>query len=267
MRFFLLGAALVALPACTSGTGDTVEGQPTVSNEDGLSLSVTSVRPEGDKTVVELVAVNGGSRPEPLGREYSPITLVDGAGTELEGPKETIEVPAYSSDRLRVEFAGRASGERMALQARDLTLADLPTSATTFEAGPLPTAGDLSGAQVNHANGSTARVMGVTFGDTETSVEVEVVNGHDGEIRLSGSSSDPLHLLDQTGRVYPLVPPPANADLSVQEGQTLRGTLRFAGRVPATVQRLTLNVNTRYGGDQDFATRPKISIPIPLVPR
>ena len=263
---FAVPTLLLALSACTPGGlgGAPVEGQPTAAADDGLSLSVVSVEPGSDKTTVEMVVVNGGSRPETVSRQYAPMTLTDGDGGEHAAAKQEIEVPAYSSDRLRVEFAGHAEGERMTLTAGDLTIPDLPTDATRFEAGPSPAAGSLAAVQANHANGSSLRVTGVTFDETGTSVQVEAVNGHDGEIKLSGSTSDPAHLADETGRTYPLVPPQANPDLSVREGQALRGTLRFAGRVPASVRRLTLAFNAEYGGDQDYASSPRLTLDIPI---
>ena len=255
-------ASILALSACGGGLGSAeVVGQPTATDEN-VVLSVVSIEP-GDVTVVELVVVNGDDDAYVLSRNLSPITLVDASGQEIEGPDEAIEVPAYSSDRLRVEFAGRPGGDRMSLQARDLSVPDLPTSATRFAAGPLPTVGDLSRAQANHASGSTLRLTSVTFGDDVTEVGIEVVNGADNEVDLSGSS-DRARLADETGREYPLLPPQANPGLDIPEGQSLRGTLRFAGRVPASVQRLTFQTNPEYGGDEDYSRDLRFALEIPL---
>ncbi len=252
------------LAACTSGAPATVSGQPTAT-DDALSLSVVAVEPGRDKTTVEMVVVNGGSRPETVSREYTPMSLVDGEGAEHAAAGQTIEVPAYSSDRIRVEFAGRAAGAQMTLTAGDLTVPNLPTAATRFDAGA-PAAGSLAAVQANHTNGSSVRVTGVTFGDTGTSVQVEAVNGHDREIKLSASTGDPTHLADETGRMYPFVPPAANPDLSVAAGQVMRGTLQFAGHVPASTKRLTLGFNTRYGSASESASNPSISLDVPLAP-
>ncbi|HEX8385591.1 MAG TPA: hypothetical protein VF576_05385 [Rubricoccaceae bacterium] len=261
----VLAALLLALPACTSGGlgTATVEGQPTGVDE-ALSLSVVSIDPGSDKTTVEMVAVNGGDRPAEISGRHAPMTLIDGSGQEHAAAEQEIEVPAYSSDRLRVEFAGRPGGDRMTLRAGDVTVPDLPVGATRFEEGPVATAGDLSGAQANHANGSTLRVTGVTFGEATVSVGVEAVNGHDASISLSSRSTDPARLMDERGRTYPLVPPTSNPDLDIAEGQVLRGTLHFAGRVPAGVGRLTLHINQEYGGDTDYARDPRLAIEIPL---
>ena len=263
----VLASLFLVLPACTSGGlgSATVEGQPTGSDE-GLSLTVVSIDPGSDKTTVELVAVNGGSRPAAISGRSSPMTLVDGSGQEHAAAEQEIEIPAYSSDRLRVEFAGRPAGDRMTLNAGDVTIPDLPGGATRFEPGPLPTAGDLARAQANHANGSTVRVTGVTLGETGVSVDVEAVNGHDASISLSSRTNDPARLTDERGRTYPLVPPTSNPDLEVAEGQVLRGTLQFAGRVPADAQRLTLHVNQTHGSAEDYATDPRFAIELPLAP-
>lgn len=254
----------LSLAACTSGTPATVSGRPTAT-DDALSLSVVEVEPGNDKTTVEMVVVNGGSRPETISRENTPMTLVDGEGVDHEAAGQEIDVPAYSSDRIRVEFAGRAAGDQMTLTAGDLTVPSLPTAATRFEAGA-PTVGSLAAVQANHANGSSVRVTGVTFGDTGTSVQVEAVNGYANAIKLSASTGDPTHLADETGRTYPLVPPAANPDLSVAPGQVMRGTLRFAGHVPASVRRLTLGFNARYGSESESASNPRLSLDVPLAP-
>lgn len=263
----VLPLLLVVLSACSSGGlgSATVDGQPTAT-DDGLSLSVAAVEPGGDKTVVELVAVNGGSRTATLARRYAPMTLTDASGQELTGPDQEIEVPAYASDRLRVEFAGRPEGERMTLRAGDLTIADLPTGATRFEAGATPAVGRLAAAQANHANGSTVRVTGVTFGDAGATVQIEAVNGHDRAIELSSSVSNAARLSDETGREYPLVPPASDPKLTVRPGEVLRGTLQFAGRVPATVQRLTLSFNREFGGEEAYSTSPRFTVDLPLSP-
>ena len=263
MRLLLaLSVFPLTLAACTSGTPTTVSGQPTAT-DDGLSLSVVAVEPGRDKTTVEMVVVNGSSRPESVSENYTPMTLVDAEGVEHEAAKQKIEVPAYASDRIRVEFAGRAAGDQMTLMAGDLTVPNLPTSATRFDAGA-PAVGSLAGVQANHANGSSVRVTDVTFGDTGTSVQIEAVNGHDREIKLSASTGGPTHLADETGRTYPLVPPAANPDLSVAAGQVMRGTLQFAGHIPASTRRLTLGFNTRYGSASESASNPSISLDVPL---
>ena len=265
MRPLLLALPLLAL-GCLSDGGlgaETVDARPTAADEDGLSVTVLSVDP-GDETAVELLVVNGTDRPARLARPSSPMTLTDGTGAELSGPEVGVEVPAFSTDRLRATFAGRPAGERMTLAAGDLSLPGLPTGATTFTAGPAPSVTDLTRAQANHANGSTLRVLGVTFDEISTSVEVEAVNGHDHAITLNGNASDGLHLADERGRRYPVLPPATNGDLEIQPGMALRGTLHFAGGVPGDVRRLTLVANERFGGDRDTSTDPTLSIPLPL---
>lgn len=81
------------------------------------------------------MVVNGGRRPETVSREYTPTTLVDGEGAEHEAARQEIEIPAYASDRIRVEFAGRVAGDQMTLTAGDLTVLNLLTAATRFETG------------------------------------------------------------------------------------------------------------------------------------
>lgn len=264
MRPILLPAILLGLAGCGPGAGPTVEGQPSATTDDGLSLSVVAIE-TGDDTVVEMVAVNGSRRARTLGRSYSPMTLTDASGQSLRAAEQAIEIPAYSSDRLRVAFAGRPTGDQMTLTAGDVTLTGLPTRATRFAAGSPPAVGALDAAQVNHPNGSTVRVTGVTFGERATDVQVEVVNGHPREIRLASGATS-TRLQDPSGRVYPLVPAAANPDLSVPSGQTLRGTLRFAGRVAPDVPRLALQFNADYGGDDTYATRPRVRIDLPLAP-
>lgn len=265
MRLPLLSliGCLTLLAACTVNPGDSVEGRPVIADERGQSVTVLSVHPESDRTTVELLAVNGSDRPMTLGRQHSPISLQDETGTTLDGPNQSIEVPAHSSNRLRVEFAGRPEGSTMTLSAGDLSLTNLPTARTTFSAAASPTVGDLSRAQVNHANGTSVRVTRVEFNETETSVDVEIVNGHDNEVRLSNRQSDRAHLQDETGRIYPLIPVANNSDLRISEGQTLQGTLRFAGPIQGPVQQLTLRFNSRFGSDREFANNPQIVIDIP----
>lgn len=265
MRRLLLVLPLLA-SGCLSDAGlgsATVDGRPTATDEDGVSVTVLSVDP-GDETTVDLLVINGTARPARLARASSPMTLTDGTGAELSGPEADLEVPAFSTDRVRATFAGRPSGERMTLTAGDLTLSDLPTGATMFAAGSAPALGDVARAQANHANGSTLRVTGVTFDEASTAVGVEAVNGHDRAITLNDHAGDVLHLADERGRRYPVVPPVTNGDLEIQPGMALRGTLRFAGRVPGDVRRLMLVANERYGGDQDYTTDPTFSIRLPL---
>lgn len=263
MRALLLPAALLGLAACGPGAGDTVEGQPTAATDNGLRVSVVAIE-TGDDTILEMVAVNGSSRARILSRRYAPMTLTDATGQALPAAEQEIEIPAYSSDRLRVTFAGQPAGDRMTLTAGDATVHDLPTHATRFEVGRVPTVGSLTTAQVNHPNGSTVRVTGVTFGERTTDVQVEVVNGHSREIELATTTAG-AQLQDPSGRVYPLVPAATNPDLAVPEGQTLRGTLRFAGRVGGDVPRLALQFNPDFGGDEAYSTNPRVLIDLPLV--
>lgn len=269
---FLPFLAVVLLVGCGAGGPAEVEGQPVAYHASGSSAYVESVERENDRLFVTLRFVNGSDRRQQLGSRNDPPTLTDAGGATLTAAEEALAVPAFSSDRLRLAFAGtpgegpltlRLNGEYGNTEewATDPAFAvpDLPREAR-FALGALPTGGAVQGVQANHANGTSVVVEEVRFDTLTTAVVVRAVNGRDGPITLS-PRNDAAFLLDDRGTRYPLVPPASDPTLRVASGQALTGTLRFAGRPTPEAQTLTLHLNEEYGNTEDWATSPRITLP------
>lgn len=271
-----LAGALV-LAGCVPGAPADVEGQPTAHHASGSRVYVETVERDGDRTFVTLTAVNATDSPMRLGRRSDPPTLLDADGVALTAAEEDVEVPAFSTDRIRLAFDGRAGGGPLTLRLNgesgssddntrspQLTVPDLPARGARFRAGALPAGGPVEGVQANHANGATVLVRAVRFEPAVVEMDVQVVNGSERELRLSPSTDEAV-LLDDRGHRYPLVPPPVDAELRLGEGQTLTGTLRFAGRLAPDAQALTLHFNEAHGSTEDWASRPRVALPpIPI---
>lgn len=131
-----------------------------------------------------------------------------------------------------------------------------PETAVT-PAAPVEPATQPLDLQVNHPNGTVLQIKGITFADDNIALDVAVVNGHNQTIQLNQSE---MLLRDDIGNTYRLSAPPQNQQLEVAAGQRLEGTLIFLGRVAPGATSLTLTTNDKFGGEQEWATNPKMTI-------
>ncbi|MER3435451.1 MAG: hypothetical protein C4288_19125 [Leptolyngbya sp. ERB_1_1] len=116
--------------------------------------------------------------------------------------------------------------------------------------------------QVNHPNGSTARLTQLTFGDDNITASLAVTNGYKESIKLNGS--DDLVITDNFGNQYNLAAPPENAEINIAPGTTLKGQFVFKGRLAPNASSLTLTTNSKFGTDANFSQTPKMVFNIPL---
>ncbi|AFY88011.1 hypothetical protein [Chroococcidiopsis thermalis] len=146
-------------------------------------------------------------------------------------------------------------------QAETSTTAANPPAATTAIDPSLPAPQTLS-LQVNHANGTTARLAGITFSDDHITADLTVTNGHRNGIRLNNSHD--MVIADNLGNQYNLVEPPNNEDIRIDPNTTLKGKFVFNGRIAPGATTLTLTTNNRFGGNENFSNNPKMTFNIPL---
>ena len=146
-------------------------------------------------------------------------------------------------------------------QAETSTTAANPPAATTAIDPSLPAPQTLS-LQVNHANGTTARLTGITFSDDHITADLTVTNGHRNGIRLNNSHD--MVIADNLGNQYNLVEPPNNEDIRIDPNTTLKGKFVFNGRIAPGATTLTLTTNNRFGGNENFSNNPKMTFNIPL---
>lgn len=136
-----------------------------------------------------------------------------------------------------------------------------PETISSPAAGSVPAAQTLN-LQVNHPNGSTARLTQLTFGEDNIVATLAVTNGHDNRIQLN--SSDGMVMTDNLGNQYNLAAPPNNETISIDPGTTLKGQFAFKGRLAPGATSVALTTNNKYGGDQNYSNNPKMSFNVPL---
>jgi len=118
--------------------------------------------------------------------------------------------------------------------------------------------------QTAHPNGVVLQLTSIQSRLTETVVGVRVINGRDRSVELNrfNNNRDGYLALDTGERLY-LSPPPSNARLNIEAGQTLEGELVFLGRLPPT-QTAVLVLNENSQTDNQYTTTPGFRINLPL---
>jgi len=116
--------------------------------------------------------------------------------------------------------------------------------------------------QVNHPNGSTARLTQLTFGEDSITASLTVTNGHKEAIKLNENES--FVITDNLGNQYNLAAPPENAEISIAPGTTLKGQFVFKGRLAPNVTSVAVATNNKFGGSARFSRNPKIVFNVPL---
>jgi hypothetical protein len=148
-------------------------------------------------------------------------------------------------------------------QAADTPQSTLSTDAVNNQVavGNLPPAQTLD-MQINHPNGSTARLTSISFTESSIVADLTVTNGHDRTIELN--RNDGMVVTDSAGNQYNLAAPPDNEDIQIEPGTTLEGQFVFMGRVAPGISDLSVITNNEFGGDQDFTTVPKFVLQVDL---
>ena len=118
--------------------------------------------------------------------------------------------------------------------------------------------------QVAHPNGVVLQLSSLQSRATETVVGVRVINGRTREVQLNrfNNNRHGYIVVDSGERIY-LSPPPSNAQLAVQSGQTLEGELVFLGRLPRA-QSAVLVLNENGATDSEHTAQPGFRIDLPL---
>ncbi len=138
----------------------------------------------------------------------------------------------------------------------------------SFSGGKLPADQEGLTLQKNHPNGSQLIVSAIRFGDTQTTVDLTFINGGKDVNRLNWNGQN-MHLLDNLGNVYYVVPPPDNKHIEARGGEQIRGSFNFAGRMNPEATSVKLITSSKGGGSEDnqFTNMPKFVIDIPLEAR
>ncbi len=116
--------------------------------------------------------------------------------------------------------------------------------------------------QVNHPNGSTARLTQLTFGEDNIAANLAVTNGYKEPIKLNGA--DDFVITDNFGNQYNLAAPPENAEINIAPRTTLKGQFVFKGRLAPNTSSLTITTNKKFGSDANFSVTPKLVFNVPL---
>lgn len=118
--------------------------------------------------------------------------------------------------------------------------------------------------QLAHPNGVVLQLTSLQSRATETVVGVRVINGRTREVQLNrfNNNRHGYIVVDSGERIY-LSPPPSNAQLAIQAGQTLEGELVFLGRLPRA-QSAVLVLNENSSTDNQHTAQPGFRIDLPL---
>lgn len=268
---------LVATGACSRGGlsenlggGKDVEvrrgSAPRAASAQGASLVVKSVESNDKGVTMELLAINGDDDDLRLSSEYEGLVLEDDTGVKHPAREEEIELRPGTATLLRVDFAGPLPGgaRRLALRVESppsvkLDVEDIPAPGSDrlefVETLPPPI--PLVDRTAHHPNGANLVIRRAEFEDQVIEVWFQAVNGNKGEVKLNESGT---FVEDQNGRRYFLVPSPDNRKLAIPGRQRLTGTLRFAGRLAPSAERLTLVFNDKGSADSEVTTSPKITV-------
>jgi hypothetical protein len=136
-------------------------------------------------------------------------------------------------------------------------LQTIETQTTTDTSSSLPPSQSLN-LQVNHANGTVARLTGISFAEDSTILNLAVTNGHKDSIKLNNGQD--MVLLDNLGNQYNLVAPPDNLQIEIQPGTTLRGEFVFSGRMAPSATSFSLVTNNVSGSAQSYTNLPKMKV-------
>ena len=162
-------------------------------------------------------------------------TIPDGADSEGIVPEET--VPEAASSEADAQSAIGSDAQ--------------PSQASRSNLPPAP-AVDL---QINHPNGSTAQLTGLTFTDNSIVADLTVTNGYKNPIELN--RVDSMVIVDSAGNQYNLAAPPNNEEVRIDPGTTLEGRFVFSGHLAPGVTSLSVITNSKFGGNESFTTDPK----------
>lgn len=147
-------------------------------------------------------------------------------------------------------------------QAQTETSTTANPAATNTAIDPSLPAPQTLSVQVNHANGTTARLTGITFADDHITADLSITNGHRSAIRLNNSHD--MVMTDNLGNQYNLAEPPNNEDIRIDPNTTLKGKFVFNGRIAPGATTLVLTTNNKFGGNENYSNNPKMTFNIPL---
>jgi hypothetical protein len=130
-------------------------------------------------------------------------------------------------------------------------------------ANPFPAPLSLN-QQINHPNGSTARLTQLTFHEDSAVADLTVTNGYREEIRLNGSND--MVLMDNFDNQYNLAIPSDNKTIVIAPNSTLEGQFVFKGRLAPNVTevRLITNNGSSDGGQSKVESSPTFVFTVPL---
>lgn len=116
--------------------------------------------------------------------------------------------------------------------------------------------------QINHANGSTARLTQLAFNEDNITADLTVTNGFKQPIKLN--NADNFVIKDNFGNQYNLAAPPENEDIQIAPGTTLKGQFVFKGRLAPNVSSIAVITNDKFGSNARFSATPKLVFNVPL---
>lgn len=139
--------------------------------------------------------------------------------------------------------------------------APVPVSASTPVASTAAPRSIPMAVQGVAAAGVTVRVKGIEIGVDATVLDVSISFAN----RITSSTMLALldtFLEDENGTRLPIKRPVGNRDLTINEGETLNGTLVFMGAVPASARKLRLVFNESNADDNIVAPGFKVELPL-----
>lgn len=268
MLLLLLPLLVPLLSSCESifpKAVEQVEEQPQAhDSESGASVFVKGIETDDDLIVVDLLAINGAQKEIEISSQYNPIILEDGAGNQYKAAEKEIKLQPFTRNSLKIAFLGplKDSNQELTLKINtpEILVQGIPAnqSKRIEFAKYQPRQVNLRDTVFYHPNGMTITLKNIKFYSDETEVSFEAVNGFEQEVSLATYEWQQPFLEDEQGNKYSLIPA-SSSQLSIPARQTMSGTLRFAGQIPASARQLSLYFNEN-GSDSDRANQPKVVI-------
>ncbi|VEP15876.1 conserved exported hypothetical protein [Hyella patelloides LEGE 07179] len=265
------------LAACKASTTpkaiEQLDTQPQANHLKGkASVYIQGIETEGDLIVLDFVAINAYERKIKIGDRNNPLVLIDSDGNEYTTIEEELNLQPYTSNNFRIAFSGsekpknrnltlKINSRRDNITSPKITVDNIPLKRgkrvefATYQPRQIKVANTV----VHHPNGSNFTVQEIRFYKQQIEVDFEAVNGFKETVDLAGFSNDVPYLEDEQGHKYSFVPN-LNSQFTIPARQTVSGTLQFAGRVPESVQQLSLYFNYQQGSDYERTNRPRIIV-------
>jgi len=123
---------------------------------------------------------------------------------------------------------------------------------------PLPLPAESLRVEATHPTGLVVGITRVAFEPDRIGAQLRIENP--GERNLTLNKYGKMHLKDDLGNAYPLVPPEGNKDLVVLARRRIDTLFIFRGGFAEQARTLTLVTNDGPGGESNLTSQPKLVV-------